>query len=225
MTTDQLDLSRIGTMELQRRLVGRNISKAELRFYGDGEQRVVVKTYAQRPWLVRNLAGRWLIGRECGAYEAAQGCPGLARYHGRLGPFALAVQWVDARPLAELPRTDVNAEVFDRLDAILRRLHRRGIAVGDLHHRDVLVDKDGEVTVIDLPTAVFLGDRPGRFRRWLFQRLRESDLVAAARMRARFMGIDEASAVAAVGGSAARWHRRARKVKKLWNRLRGKHDR
>ncbi len=96
----------------------------------------------------------------------------------------------------------------------------RWIALGDLHHRDVLVDRDGVIHIIDLATAWILGKRPGPLSRAIFRRLRDVDFVAVARMRARWCGGDVESAPATVSPSAAAWHARGRKVKALLDRLR-----
>jgi hypothetical protein len=68
--------------------------------------------------------------------------------------------------------------------------------------------------LVDLATA-------WRRRLW-FERFRDADRVALARMRARFTGGDVEAAVRAVGHGAAAWHRRGRRAKALLDRLRGK---
>ena len=80
---------------------------------------------------------------------------------------------------------------------------------------------DGALYMVDLATALVLGKQPGSVRRYLFARFCESDRVNLARMRARFTGGD-AGAMSGVSPSASAWHRRGRKIKGFWNRLRGK---
>ena len=116
----------------------------------------------------------------------------------------------------------LDGEVFDRLAADLEDLHGRGIALADLHHRDVLLSKDGSTYLIDLATAWVLGPRPGLLSQSVFERMRESDLVNLARMRARFTGGDPENAAASVSRTAASWHLWGRRVKSSWDRLRGK---
>lgn len=207
--------------EAGRRLPGRNFTKADVVCCEVGGRRAAVKTYAPRPAWIRHLLGRWLIRRESAAYRAAAGVPGLPEFLGRLGPYALATAWVDARPLSSLRGQSLDDEVFAAAAATLAALHERGVALADLHHRDVLVTDDGGVFLVDLATAWVLGRRPGRLRRALFRHFREQDLAALSRMRARFTGRGEAEASA----SAARWHARGRRVKKLLDRLRGKRRR
>jgi len=167
-------------------------------------------------------SSRWLIRRETAAYVAAKGVAALPAFLGRLGPCALATEWVDAEPLKAREGALLDNGLFDRLAAILDELHGRGVALADLHHRDVLLTADGSLYLVDLATAWVLGPRPGWLRRRLFNRFRESDRVNLARMRARFTGGDVEAAVASVSPEAAAWHRRGRRIKAWLDRLRGR---
>jgi len=205
-----------------RRIEGRNATKADVLFYEIDGARVAVKTYAPRGFFIRYTLGRWLIRREARAYEEASRVDALPTFLGRLSPFSLATEWVDAEPLSSHQGVALEAGLFDRLARILDELHARGVALADLHHRDVLLSADGGLYVIDLATAWVLGERPWPLRRLLFERFCESDRVNLARMRARFTGGDVEAAVASVSPEAAAWHRRGRKVKGWLDRLRGK---
>jgi len=205
-----------------RRIEGRNWTKADVEFYDIEGLRVAVKTYAPRNALARNTLGRWLIRREAIAFEAVAGIEAVPEFFGRIGACAIATRWVDAVPLKEHSGGLVEEDIFDRLAAIVDEFHRRGVALADLHHRDVLLAADGTLYVLDLATAWVAGERPGLLRRYLFERFCESDRVNLARMRARFTGGDVEAAVASVSPAAAAWHRRGRKVKTILNRLRGK---
>jgi hypothetical protein len=205
-----------------RRIEGRNWTKADVEFYDVEGFRVAVKTYAPRNAVARNTLGRWLIRREATAFGAIAGISAVPRFVGRIGPFAIATRWVDAVPLREHTGGLLDDGVFDRLAAIVDEFHARGVALADLHHRDVLLAADGSLYVLVLATAWVLGSRPGPLRRYLFERFCESDRVNLARMRARFTGGDPAAAVASVSPAAAAWHRRGRAAKSVLNRLRGK---
>ena len=216
------DPSSISGAQPVRRIVGRNGSKADVLFYELDGERVAVKTYEPRSAVVRNSLGRWLIRREAAAYEAAGTIEALPAFLGRLGPYALATRWVDAEPLRERTGARLDDVLFDRLGAVLDELHSRGVALADLHHRDVLLGTDDALYIVDLATAWVLGRRPGPIREHLFERFCESDRVNLARMRARFTGGDVDAAVASVSPRAAAWHRRGRRMKGVLDRLRGK---
>lgn len=210
-----------GAVPIVLRRPGRNRTKADLLVCSSDDGLLAVKDYSGRPWWIRNTLGRLLIRREAATYERAAGLAGLPRFAGRLSPFSLATEWIDARPLAEFADASLPVAVFEQLHEIVAALHRRGIALADLNHRDVLLGEDGSIHVIDLATAWRLGARPGWLRRRIFERLRAADVFALARLRARFTGEDRAAVIARADRPARDWHRRARRVKWCWDRLRG----
>jgi len=216
------EVRRLRASPALRRIVGRNWSKADIVVHELDGRRLALKDYRPRSLVVRQTLGRWLVSREARAFEAAEGVPGLPRFYGRAGAFALATEWLEARVLAEFEPDRPPPGWDERLAAILLALHARGVALGDLHQRDVLVGPTGEVHVVDLATALVLGARPGPLRRWLFARFRDQDGIALARLRARHAGEDEDAAVSAIGGPAARWYRRGRVARRWLDRLRGK---
>jgi hypothetical protein len=198
------------------------MSKADVLVHVIGGRKVAVKDYAGRPFIARHTVGRLLVRRECSAYRAAGSTAGLAPFLGRLGPFTLATGWIEATPLADLPAGRLSDAVFDRLDAVIAALHARGIAIADLHHRDVLVGEDESVHVVDLAAAYVAGPSPSGWRRRIFERLRAQDRLAAARMRARFTGRSEADALARLDPGSVRLWGLGRRIKGAWDTLRGK---
>jgi hypothetical protein len=219
---NELSLELLADLTPERTIGGRNSTKADVEFYRVGGLGVALKTYSNRGLLVRWLLGRWLIGREVSAYRSASGVEGLPRFLGRLSPISLATEWIQARSLAERSGESIEPAVFDSLEQTLDALHRRGVAVSDLHRGDILLTDDERVFLIDFAIAWTLGERPSRLRRRIFYHLSRLDLIALARIRAHFLGGDVDQAVGRIGGSTAVWHRQGRRIKRLWNRLRGR---
>jgi hypothetical protein len=218
----RLDLSLLDRLTPEKILPGRNGTKADILLLLDKGNRVAVKDYRPRSFLVRNTIGRFLIRRETRAYLSAQAngpVEGLAPFLGRPGPFTLATAWLDAVPLAVAAsgsRGRLDPDLFDRLDQILDHLHENCFALADLHHRDVLVSAEGDVFIVDLATAYHFQNHFSLFRpmrRSLFRRLCELDRIAAARLRARFTGGDPDTVVEAAGGKTAGLYRVGRKLK------------
>ncbi len=144
------------------------------------------KDFVGRGWFVRNTLGRWLIAREAHAYELARRIEGLPLLYRRDGPFALLLEWIDGRPMAELERGDLTPLFFERLYALVARLHARGLAHGDLKsRRNILVTADQRPYVLDLASLVSRGRRWELFRNWLHEQLCLVDRNAIARLKHR----------------------------------------
>jgi hypothetical protein len=192
------------------RLPGRNATKADVLQYEVDGRRLAIKDYSARPRWIRNTLGRWLVRREVAAFRAAAGLPEVPALVARLSPYSFATLWVEARPPVGAVPAAPGARPLRPPGARPGRLHARGVALGDLHHRDVLVSDDGAVYVVDLATAWTAPPRSGPLRKAIFRRMAEQDRLAAARLRARFTGLDEADALAGLppprsgaGGAAA----------------------
>jgi hypothetical protein len=220
LSTD--DLERLRRSEPSKRIPPRNRTKADILVYPFRDASLALKDYSARPWLVRNTLGRYLLRRETAAYRAVGDVDGLPRFLGRVHPFALATAWIDARPLARCSEQEIPPGFFDDLEAVTESIHRRGIALADLHDRDVLLGRTGSAHIVDLAAAWTLGTRPGRVRRAIFEWLCDQDRIAVARMRARFGGGNEQDAIDSVGERAAARYRRARRLKAAFDRMRGR---
>ena len=201
-------------------VAGRNWTKPDVLQQREDDLLIAFKTYNGRWAWLRHSLGRWLIRREAKAYEAAAGVEGLPSFLGCVGTATLALEWIDGSSLAALGRGTVQDEVFDEVGKILSRLHARGVAVGDLHHRNVLITPGGRVVLVDLAASWISGSRSGPLRKLIFKRLVELDRLALARMRARFTGGDSDDAVRASSRSIRVWYARGRRIKRILNRLR-----
>ncbi len=204
-----------------RRLAGRNRTKADILVYRLDGIDIAVKDYSARPWVVRQTLGRFFTRREAATYRRLRGLKGLTRCHGRLGPYMLATEWVDARTLSEFEDNTVPDPVFEHLREVVASMHRLDVALVDLNYRDILLAADGSVVVVDLAMA-WIGDLAPRFiRRRIFEHFRRNDLWALSRLRSRFSVAKPPRDSEEAGSAAVAWHRRARKLKWYWDRLRG----
>jgi hypothetical protein len=182
------------TREALRRLpsrplhTGRNVSKALVSVFEIDGARVVVKDFAPRPWPVRLLLGPWQLRREARAYARLRGLAGIPRLLGVLDAQALALEFVDARPLRGMRRGAIDASFFERLEALVRAVHQHGVAHGDLHHGDVLAGAQGQPYVVDFATSIVVEPGTRGLRRSLFEQMRDADLRAVAKLRRRLLG-------------------------------------
>jgi hypothetical protein len=165
---------------------GRNRTKAVIDLVESPGEPFIVKDVASRPFWVRALLGPWLLRREVRAYERLAGLEGIPRLVGVVDRQAIALELIDGRPLQSLPRGSMEPAFFDRLAALLRAVHGRGVAHGDLHHGDVLVAPGGRPYIVDFSTSFIA--RPDSWwpARRVFEQMRRADLRSVAKMRRRY---------------------------------------
>jgi len=148
---------------------------------------VVLKDFSRCSRLITNLYGRHTLHREARAYELLKGTAGIPGCFGLEGRDCLVIEYIPGRLLGSFKRGELEAEVFDRLDAIVAQAHESGVAFGDVHKSNIIITADGDVFLIDFAHAVFARDpgSPGLFVRLVM----ELDRHAAQRMRARYLSL------------------------------------
>lgn len=153
----------------------------------------ILKDYHGRPALIRATLGRVVLGREFRALRRLDGVAGVPRLLGDLGPHAMLMERLDAE---RLPRDEVNPppiEFFDRLDALVATLHKRGIGHGDLRRTNIMIDAEHRPYLIDFATAVTAKSGDSGMDRiqaavtgFLFRRMARVDRAKLARIKAEF---------------------------------------
>ncbi len=125
----------------------------------------ILKDYAGRGWPGR-LWGQWVTAREAKALERLDGLNGVPRLLTRVGKTGIVIEHFagDLLPKKNV-RQLVTPQFFDAALALLRAMHERGVAHGDVRRKNILVRPDGSPAFIDFQTACFSG------RGWLRQRL------------------------------------------------------
>jgi serine/threonine protein kinase len=156
--------------------------KPEIRIEQLNGSRVTVKDFAPCGRWFRWLIARWLVVRECRAYRAAAGIDGVPRLIDRLGPYALALEYVDGRPCDELPRDQLPGDFWEQLSRIVAQLHDHGMAHGDLKTLDnVLIGHDGCVHLTDFSSAVI--SPASLLHRLVFPFMRDDDRRAIIKIK------------------------------------------
>ena len=157
--------------------------------YRDGEERVVVKIgrVASLFGLPLSWIGRLLAWHEATVYREVDDLDIVPRFTGRAGRCGIAHAYVDGHPLVRGER--VRDDFFDRLDAGLAEIHRRGIAYVDLEKpENVLVGADGSPYLFDFQVACRWPFRRGGNwipYRWLLAWLQQADRYHVAKLRRR----------------------------------------
>lgn len=168
---------RAGALEHARALARGNQGEI-LRLEIDGHD-LVVKQALGRSLLGR--ANRWTLTREARAYRRLNGVPGIARFHGFIDRRWLVLDHVESRPFRD---SEVRPDFFDRLLALLREMHRRGVAHGDLKRKaNLMIDPAGRPVLFDFGAAVVRREGLHPINHKLFNFLRQTDLNAWIKLK------------------------------------------
>ena len=137
----------------------RNATKAQI-YVLPTDPTALVKDYGRAGPLVR-LYGRFCLRNEERALKRLAGIKGVPSFRERTGPDALTMEFVDARPLAELKREGAVPPAFlERLEALFEAVEARGVAHGDPHYRNILCDADGMPYLVDFSFCYLRGTLP-----------------------------------------------------------------
>lgn len=186
-------------------------------------RRIVVKTARPLGFLAR---------RERAIYRRLAGLEGVPTLPAAQGETWLAHEFVEGRPLAAIwddlargaARPGVPPDFYDRLEALVRAIHGRGVIVLDLAKRDnIIVRADGGPAIIDFQISLAFPRRPGVIGRRLFAALAAGDLYQVWKHRRRHgfaRNEDEVRAGLEVSAAHAFHHRVLRRawlaVRRRW---------
>jgi len=172
------------TQYVKRRLRPGGGSRAELLLLEDRGRRAVLKDFRASGWLMRTIAGPWLIGREAGIYAALEGAPGVPHLIRRLDWWALLVEHIEGRSCADYAEGELSAEFFDRLLEAVEGMHARGVVHCDIKNRsNIVVTADGRPYLLDFASAFTRGHPLNLLRRFAFERFRVDDLRGVMKAR------------------------------------------
>lgn len=156
----------------------------------DGETRSVVLKVGRMASLFGiplSWIGRLHSWHESAVFEEVQDLELVPRFTGRFGKHGLTHEYIEGHQLERGER--VPADFFDRLEAGLREIHRRGLAYVDLEKpENVLVGDDGSPWLFDFQISFRWPFRFGRElwpARWLLARFQESDHYHLRKLRRR----------------------------------------
>lgn len=165
----------------------RNVTKAEVFLLEDDGRRVVVKTLATPPLFLRRLFGGALLRREGRMLARLRGTPGVPDLIEATRE-TLVVEHRPGKSLFERRLRGIPQAMAGRIEQALAAFHASGFAHGDIGRRDVLVTREGDVSIVDFATAVGPGSPPLLWRlllpvwRWR-DRARVAKLIRRYRKR------------------------------------------
>ncbi len=145
---------------IERTLIKGKALKADVFVASACGSRFVVKDFANKGWLERNLVGRIVIGREARAYRALAGIDGLPAKYKRLGPFSIAIEYLEGRDLGAVLAGEIGPGIIKQFEAVIEDLHARGWVHLDLQRRSNLLLVGNKLFVVDLASAFHPGGVP-----------------------------------------------------------------
>lgn len=159
-------------------------ARPEVRLIELDGRRAVVKDYALSATLTKRLVGAFLAGREAAALRRAEGIRNIPRVLARPGACALVTEYIRSEQVTNLDEPELDREFFERLTEMVRELHRRGVAHGDLEKLDnILITPAGEPALVDFAAAILAGGNP--FAALALPYVQESDFRGIYKLKER----------------------------------------
>lgn len=164
----------------------RNWSKADVSIVewppGSGQQ-AVVKDISRCPLWFRLLAGRYLLWREWHVLTALKGLEGIPKPIARPTADVIVMEFKPGRKVDDLETWEMPEGAVEKLEHLVREMHSRGVTHGDLHSHNILVDEEGNVSLIDWATASTFGRKPVGPKKFAFEEWKALDERALAKVK------------------------------------------
>jgi predicted Ser/Thr protein kinase len=159
-------------------------SRPEVVLVEAGGERAVLKDYARSDPAFRRVVGPLSARREAQALARLAGVPGVPRLLRRVGRDAVLIEHIAGRSMREVRRGELAPGFFERMYALIARMHARGVAHCDLRSTgNILVTPAGEPYFVDFVAHFKRARRWNPLTRWLYAKLCEADRTAVARLK------------------------------------------
>lgn len=135
-----------------------------------GDTPLVVKEFYSRVWIIRVLYGRLMIAHEFKVLRALAGKPGIPTEVRKIGPYALAMQYLGDETVKSLCNNlqKLPKEFFVTLEQQVDAMHRAGYVHLDLRNMgNIIHDNAGQPHLIDFQTSVSTAYLPRKIRQFL----------------------------------------------------------
>lgn len=155
--------------DMQPRLVNKGRwGNATLTLVQHERQPWIVKDFRGCPPVVRHVWGLFMVRRELLALDRLDGIPGLPQNAFRMDAYALAYRFMPGTTLRDTPADGTPPEYFRALEAMVKRMHERGVVHLDIRYRrNVLVLDDGSPGLVDFQSHLRIDRLPRFLQRWL----------------------------------------------------------
>jgi len=143
------------------------------------EKAYLIKSANQDHWWSKAI-NRWSIRHEFKIYEILENLDGIPKCYGLTKDGSLVLEYIDGESYRSKQfELDGNDQFFNSLLELIKSMHDKGIAHGDLKRKDnLLVGGDLNPYLIDFGTALIKENRSGFFKKIIFNFLKKTDLNA-----------------------------------------------
>lgn len=167
---------------VQRKMLGGGY-QANTYVFSDDSRRLVVKT--PLGWGPASLIRRRMLQNEYRAYGCLAGMGGIPVCYGLLKNRYLVLEYVAGVPFAEARLEDPEF-FFNALLQLIKEMHRKGVAHGDLKKKDNILVVDGRhPVVVDFGVAIIRKPARSRLNGYLHNLFRRFDLNAYIKLKYR----------------------------------------
>jgi len=114
----------------------------------------VLKDYRRKNAVTRGLLAPSLVKREYAVLKHLEGLPGIPKAYAVVEKRALLIEYIEGRTINKFKAGELPDRVFERLQALVRAMHERGVVHLDLRQRKNILIAGEQPWLIDFANAM-----------------------------------------------------------------------
>jgi RIO-like serine/threonine protein kinase len=123
----------------------------------------VLKDYRRKNAVTRSLLAPSLVRREFAVLRHLEGIPGIPKAYAVVEKRALLIEYIEGKTINKFKAGELPDRVFERLQALVRAMHGRGVVHLDLRQRKNILIAGEQPWLIDFANAM-RGKFPAKLR-------------------------------------------------------------
>jgi RIO-like serine/threonine protein kinase len=166
--------------------------KPEIYFIDWQKQALCIKDFSHCSAFVRKTLGRWTVTKEASVLATLDGTSGVPHLTGVIDGPALIMKRLDANvlpkpvPVNPSPDSTLTPAFFEQVSALLATLHNMGVAHGDIHRTNLLIDDAGQPVFIDFASALVKDKKMSKLKGWSWRTMVKIDLISVLNLRQQY---------------------------------------
>lgn len=147
--------------------------------------KAVIKDFSTNKFLFRNLAGRFLVWRECRALGKVAGIKGVPKVYRIIKGLAIVLEEIPGHSLNDVESgSELPEGFFNECGELVSRVHARGVAHCDLKRgANILVGLDGCPYIVDWASAILKSEAEFFPVKWIYERFLRDDELALIKLK------------------------------------------